>query len=87
MKPLWLKLMDEQSEEAAPKHVLLQQQQLAVCKQVGWRKKWRKTENLKTFHSLQPLTTYHYLHFSFTIIKFFLYFLWEEEEVIMMFFA
>lgn len=29
--------MDEQSEEAAPKHVLLQQQQLAVRKQVGWK--------------------------------------------------
>lgn len=38
MKPLWLKLMDEQSEEAAPKHVLLQQQQLAVRKQVEWGK-------------------------------------------------
>lgn len=38
MKPLWLKLMGEQSEEAAPKHVLLQQQQLAVCKQVEWEK-------------------------------------------------
>lgn len=28
--------MDEQSEEAAQKHVLLQQ--LGVCKQVGWKK-------------------------------------------------
>lgn len=54
MKPLWLELMDEQSEEAAPKHVLLQEQQLAECKQVEWEK-LEKTENLKTFHSLQPL--------------------------------
>lgn len=40
--------MDEQSEEAAQKHVLLQQQQLAVCKQVGWEKmeeNW-ETENI-----------------------------------------
>lgn len=64
--------MDEQSEEAAQKHVLLQQQQLAVCKQVGWEK-WRKTEKLKTFHCLRPLASYHYLHFSFTIIRFFLF--------------
>lgn len=65
--------MDEQSEEAAQKHVLLQQHQLAVCKQVGWKKKWKKTENLKTFHSLWALTSYHYLHFSSTIIRFFLF--------------
>lgn len=65
--------MDEQSEEAAQKHVLLQQQQLAVCKQVGRGEKRRKTENLKAFHSLRPLASYHYLHFSSTIIRFFLF--------------
>lgn len=45
MKPLWLKLMDEQSEEAAPKHVLLQQQQLAVRKQVEWGKNGENWES------------------------------------------
>lgn len=73
--------MFEGREEAAQKHVLLQQRQLTVCKQVEREKKNKKsgkTENLKTFHCLQPLTSYHYLHFSSTVIKFFLYCLWEE---------
>lgn len=64
--------MDEHSEEAAQKHVLLQQQQLALCKQVRWEK-WRKTENLKAFHSLRPLASHHYLHFSTTIIRLFFF--------------
>lgn len=60
------------------------QWQLTVCKQV---EKSGKIENQKTFRSLQPLTSYHYLHFSATVIKFFLYCLWEEGWAIGMFWA